>query len=344
MLKKLFTVRNLIILLAIVALFAVSAALGLKVPAPVVSLAAEPVIHIGSFAITNSLLLTWIVMIILIVFSLLATRRIPKDMSKASNADLVPSGIQNVFEMLIEALYNLTRSVAGAWTSKLFPIVATIFIFVLFANYSGLLPGVGTIGWLEHPHGEGTTGFVANGAVLTATPAPGPEDGYVVVPWLRAPSADLNFTLALAVVTVFLTQYFGVKAQRGHYFKKFFDTSGFKQGAFMGLIGIFVGILELVGELARLLSFSFRLFGNVFAGEVLLLVMAFLVPYIASLPFYGLELFVGFIQAAVFMMLAVVFISMATEGHGGGHEAEAHGAASHGDVPEPVASPTAPGA
>jgi F-type H+-transporting ATPase subunit a len=186
---------------------------------------------------------------------------------------------------------------------------------------------------------------VANGAVLTATPAP-PEEGYVVVPWLRAPSADLNFTLALAVVTVVLTQYFGVKAQRGHYFKKFFDTSGFKQGAFMGLIGIFVGILELVGELARLLSFSFRLFGNIFAGEVLLLVMAFLVPYIASLPFYGLELFVGFIQAAVFMMLAVVFMSMATEGHGGGEHrgAESHEAHEAAGVPEPVAAPTAPGA
>jgi F-type H+-transporting ATPase subunit a len=342
-LKKLFTVRNLIILLAIVATFAVSAALGLKVPAPVVSLAAEPVFHIGFFSVTNSLLLTWIVMIVLIVLAVLATRRIPKDMSKASNSDLVPSGIQNVFEMIIEAIYNLTRSVAGSWTPKLFPVVGTIFLFVLFANYSGLLPGVGTIGWLEHPHGEGA-GFVANGAVLTATPAPDPESGYIVVPWLRAPSADLNFTLALAVVTVFLTQYFGVKAQRGHYFKKFFDTSGFKQGVFMGAIGIFVGILELVGELARLLSFSFRLFGNVFAGEVLLLVMAFLIPYFASLPFYGLELFVGFIQAAVFMMLAVVFMSMATEGHGGGGHDEAHGGASHGDVPEPVANPTAPGA
>ena len=332
MLKKLFTVRNLIILLAIVAMFAASAALGLKIPAPVVSLAAEPVFHIGSFAITNSLLTTWLVMILLVVLALLATRRIPKDTSAASNADLVPSGLQNVFEMVVEALYNLTRSVAGTWTAKLFPVIGTIFIFVLFANYTGLLPFVGTVGWLEHPNGEGTTGYVANGAVLTATPAP-PEEGYIVVPFLRAPSADLNFTLALAVVTVFLTQYFGVKAQRGAYFKKFFDTSGFKQGALMGIIGIFVSILEIISELSRLLSFSFRLFGNVFAGEVLLLVMAFLIPYFASLPFYGLELFVGFIQAAVFMMLAVVFISMATEGHGG----ESHGAEAHPAAAQPAA-------
>lgn len=339
MLKRLFTVRNIIILLAIVALFVVSGMLGLEVPAPVVSLAAEPVFHLGGFTITNGLLTTWLVMILLIILSLLATRRIPKDLSTASNQDLVPSGLQNVFEMIIEAVENLTKSVAGVWTPKLFPIVATIFIFVLFSNYSGLLPGVGTIGWLEHPHGEGTTGFVANGAVLTAEPAPPGEEGWIVVPFLRAPSADLNFTLALAVVTVVLTQYFGVRAQRGSYFKKFFDVSGFKQGVFMGLIGIFVGILELIGEIARLLSFSFRLFGNIFAGEVLLLVMAFLIPYIVSLPFYGLELFVGFIQAAVFMMLAVVFMSMATEGHGGEHhDSEGH------TVPKPVAEPTAPGA
>jgi len=338
-LKRLFTVRNIIILLAIVALFVVSGLLGLKVPAPVVSLAAEPVIHLGSFVITNGLLTTWLVMIFLIILALLATRRIPADLSKASNQDLVPSGIQNVFEMIIEAITNQTKSVAGAWTSKFFPIVATIFILVLFCNYSGLLPGVGSIGLLEHPHGEGEAGFVANGAMLTAEEAPEGEEGWIVVPFLRAPSADLNFTLALAVVTVVLTQYFGIKAQRGAYFKKFFDVSGFKQGAMMGVIGLFVGILELIGELSRLLSFSFRLFGNIFAGEVLLMVIGFLIPYIASLPFYGLELFVGFIQAAVFMMLAVVFMSMATQGHGSEH----HDHAGH-EVPKPIAEPTAPGA
>lgn len=328
MLKRLFTRRNLIILLAIVAVFVVSGLLGLKVPAPVVSLAAEPVIHLGSLAITNAVLTTWLVMILLIVLAVLATRRVPRDMSRASNADLVPSGLQNLFEMIIEGVYNMTRSVAGAWTPKFFPVVATIFIFVLFSNYSGLLPGVGSIGLLEHPH-EGA-GFVANGSVLTATPSANAEEGFIVVPFLRAPSADLNFTLALAIVTVILTQYYGIKSQGGAYFKKFFDVSGFKQGALMGVIGIFVGILELIGELSRLLSFSFRLFGNIFAGEVLLMVIGFLVPYFASLPFYGLELFVGFIQAAVFMMLAVVFMSMATQGHGGEHHgAEPHGVEAH---------------
>jgi len=240
----------------------------------------------------------------------------------------VPSGLQNLFELMVEALHNMVKTVAGHWTPKFFPIVATIFIFLLFSNWSGLLPGVGTIGWLEHPHSEGQTGFEANGAILTANEVEG-HDGYIVVPFFRAPSSDLNLTLALAVITVVLTQFYGVRSQGGRYFKKFFDISGFKNGVLMGVIGVFVGILELIGELSRLLSFSFRLFGNIFAGEVLLLVMAFLIPYIVSLPFYGLEIFVGFIQAAVFMMLAVVFMNMATHGHGG-HE-ESHGEV-HGGV------------
>lgn len=320
-LKRLATRRNLIILLVILAPFVLNTLFPvLKVPRPIVSLAAEPVIHLGSFAITNGVLTTWLVMLFLIMLALVGTRRIPRNMAAASNRDLVPSGLQNLLEILVEAIYNLTQSVAGLWTSKFFPVAATIFIFVLVSNFSGLLPGVGSIGLLEHPHGEGEAGFVANGALLSSDAPAAGEEGYILVPFLRAPSSDLNFTLALAIITVILTQYFGVKAQRGGYFKKFLDTSGFKQGALMGIIGLFVGVLELIGELSRLLSFSFRLFGNIFAGEVLLMVIGFLIPYIASLPFYGLEIFVGFIQAAVFMMLAVVFMSMATQGHGSGAE------------------------
>jgi len=338
-LKKLLTVRNLVILLAIVALFVVSSLLGLKVPSPVVSLAAEPIFHIGPLTITNSLFTAWIIMILLIVLALLTTRRMPKDLARAGDQELVPSsGLQNFMEMIVEALYNMTQSIGGRWTPKFFPIVATIFIFVLTSNWLGLVPGFGSIGILEHPHVAGQTGFVANGPILTGIPATATEshsetsakpeaqdehaaaekhaDGYIVVPFFRPPSTDLNFTLALGLMVVVLSQYFGVKALGPGYFRKFFDTSGFKQGAFNGAVGIFVSILELISEIARVLSFGFRLFGNIFAGEVLLGVMAFLIPYIASLPFYGLEVFVGFIQAAVFMMLALVFFVMATVGHG----------------------------
>jgi F-type H+-transporting ATPase subunit a len=141
-----------------------------------------------------------------------------------------------------------------------------------------------------------------------------------LIPFLRPPATDLNFTLALALVAVVMAQVFGVQAQKLGYFKKFFDLSGFKQGAGMGLIQVFVGLLELVSEFARIISFSFRLFGNIFAGEVLLLVLAFLIPYIVSLPFYALEGFVGFIQGFVFFMLALVFFTLAIQGHHGEEE------------------------
>lgn len=316
MLKKLFTVRNLVILLAVVALFVISGLLGLEVAPPQVSLAAEPIFHIGSFAVTNALFTTWIVMVILIVAALIATRRYPKDLAAAKNSDLVPSGFGNFVEWMIEGLHGFSGSVAGKWLSQFFPIIMTIFLVIVISNWIGLLPGVGSIGWLEHPHGA-EMGQVVNGHVFTAEPAQSKAEGYILVPFLRAPATDLNFTVALALVAVFLAQYFGIKAQKLGYFKKFFDFSGFKQGVFMGLIQVFVGLLELISEVARIISYSFRLFGNIFAGEILLLVLAFLIPYIVSLPFYGLEMFVGFIQAFVFMMLALVFFTLATQSHGG---------------------------
>jgi len=314
-LKKLFTVRNLVILLGVIALFVISGMLGLKVPAPEVFIAAEPIFYIGSFAVTNALFTTWIVMVILIIVSLITTRHYPKNLETAQNSELVPKGFGNFIEMMIEGLYGFTKSVAGRWVTKFFPIVMTIFLFIVISNWIGLLPGVGSIGWLEHPQATKTEGRIAHGIIMTAEPAPHGE-GVVIVPFLRAPSTDLNFTLALALVAVFMAQYFGVKAQKLGYFKKFFDVSGFKQGAGMGVILLFVGLLELVSEFARIISFSFRLFGNVFAGEVLLLVLAFLIPYIVSLPFYALEGFVGFIQGFVFFMLALVFFTLATQGHG----------------------------
>lgn len=322
MLKKLFTVRTLVILLLIAAPFVVSSLLGLKVPSPVVSLAAEPIFHVGPLTITNAVFTAWLVMILLILLAVFATRRIPKDFAQATNQELVPSGLQNFMELVVEALYNMAHSIGGRWTPKFFPIVASIFLFVIVSNWLGLVPGVGSIGVLEHPHVVGQAGYIADGAILTGVEAPLPAEGeahgegYIVVPFFRPPSTDLNFTIGLGLLVVALSQYFGMKALGPGYFKKFFDVSGFKKGAFDGVVGLFVSVLELISEIARILSFGFRLFGNIFAGEVLLGVMAFLIPYIASLPFYGLELFVGFIQAAVFMMLALVFFAMATVGHG----------------------------
>lgn len=242
-----------------------------------ISLAAEKIAHIGSFPITNAMLTSWIGGVILIAFAIVATRKMK----------LIPSGIQNVFEFAIEALYNTANGVLDdeKATKKYFPLVATLFLFIIFNNWLGLVPGVGSIGVHELVHGK-----------------------EILVPLFRSGNADLNMTLALAITTVLSIQIFGIAAIGVFkYGKKFLN--------FSNPINFVVGILELIGEISRIISFSFRLFGNVFAGEVLLTVIAFIVPFIAPLPFYGLELFVGFIQALVFTMLTLVFIKSAITDH-----------------------------
>jgi len=242
-----------------------------------ISLAAEKIMHIGSFPITNAMLTSWIGAAILIVISILATRKMK----------MIPSGWQNTYETVIEMLLNMANSVIGDMkaTKKYFPLVATLFLFIISNNWLGLIPGVGTIGLHETVHGKD-----------------------ILVPLFRSGNADLNMTLALAVTTVLAIQIFGIAAIGAiKYGKKFLN--------FSNPIMFIVGLLELIGEISRIISFSFRLFGNVFAGEVLLTVIAFIVPYIAPLPFYGLEIFVGFIQALVFTMLALVFIKSAITDH-----------------------------
>ena len=315
MIKKLFTVRSLLILLAVIALFVVSGLLGLKVVLPEVSLAAEPIFYIGSFGVTNSLLTSWLLMIFLIVVSILATRRAPKNLESASNRDLVPqSGLQNAVEMVVEGFYGMARNIGGSWAPKFFPIIMTMFLFVIVANFSGLLPGFGSIGLLVRAHAP-QAGHVANGVFLTGAEAGVGEEGYVIRPFFRAPSTDLNFPLALALVTVALSQYFGFRALKLGYIKKFFNFSGFKKGVLVGGAQLLAGLLEIISEIAKIISLTFRLFGNILAGEVLLAVLAFLIPYLISVPFYGLEVFVGFVQALVFFMLTLVFFSLAVTGH-----------------------------
>lgn len=246
-----------------------------------ISLAAEKIAHIGSFPITNSMLTSWIASLLLIVLGFLAVR----------NLKAIPRGIQNFFEMIIEMLFNMVDSIIDnkEQSRKYFPLLATIFLFIITNNWLGLLPGIGTIGL--HENGK-------------------------FVPLLRSGNADLNTTLALSIIAVIAIQVFGILAIGiVRYGKKFFN--------FSSPIMFFVGFLELISEFSRLISFSFRLFGNVFAGEVLLAVIAMLLPFIGPLPFYGLELFVGFIQALVFTMLALVFIKAAITDHESEH-AQAH--------------------
>lgn len=234
-----------------------------------ISLAAEKILQFGPLPISNALLTTWIVIIFLAILSYLTTRKL----------SLVPKGLQNLFESVIEFLFNLTKDILGKekLARRLFPWIATFFMFVLFSNWIELLPGVGSIGIF---HGE------------------------EFKPLFRAASTDLSTTLALAVISVVGAQILGIAALGViKYGKKFIN--------FKGPIQFFVGILELLGEVTKIVSFSFRLFGNIFAGEVLLVVMTVLVPYLLPVPFYGLEIFVGLIQAFIFMMLTLVFWQMA---------------------------------
>jgi F-type H+-transporting ATPase subunit a len=292
------------------------------VPPPHVALSGQPILEHGPQWLTNTIVTVAIVDLLIIVLALAATARMK----------LVPSGWQNFVELVVEYVYGLAEQVAGKAARAYFPWVMTIFIFVIISNWSGLIPGVGSIGVF---HGEGAAAeehafdadaqlAMADGNLILLDPAqqdeaPAAEAGHgEFVPLFRAPSADLNVTFALALTTMFMVQVWGFRALGPGYLKKFFAWRG--PSTFMKAIGAFVGILELISEFARILSFGFRLFGNIFAGEIVLATMAFLAAFLIPLPFYMLELFVGFVQALVFTMLALVFFSMATAGHGESHE------------------------
>lgn len=294
---------------------------------------ALPGVFVGGVQLTNTLITALLVDIILIVLAILGTR----------NMQLVPRGFQNLLELAVEAIYNLTESVAGAkWTPRFFAIVATIFFYILISNWFGLIPGLAAFGVCEeHPVGETVQPTVGPGLAAPlmdlsqeeTSPAIGCQAGEVLVPLFRSPSTDLNNNLALAIISVFMTQVFGVMATGVGYFTRFFNVKGMIQafqpdrhgnrrgcaGALstfvFGSINFFVGVLETVSEFAKIISFSFRLFGNIFAGEVMLLVLASLVPLVLNIPFLGLEVFVGLIQAFIFYILTVAFFSVATASH-----------------------------
>ncbi len=277
-----------------------------------VSIAAEPLFNIGPLVVTNALLTSWLSLGVLALLAWLGSRSVKLVPEKSS---------QMIWEMAVEFFEDLTASIAGSEKAKrFFPLGMTLFIAILFMNWTGLIPGVGTIG-INRPAEvaseisgwEEEMGKVAE----TDKVMPIPQDAETglakeeqelteFVPLFRAGTADLNTTLALALVTMILVQYYAINytGLKG-YLGKFFN--------FSGPIDFFVGILELISELAKIISFAFRLFGNIFAGEVLLMVMLFLIPVVIPVPFLAMELFVGLIQAFVFAMLALVFLAIATE-------------------------------
>ena len=252
-------------------------------------LAAEPMFFIGNFAVTNTMINAWVAVVFFIVVALMISRK---------RAD-VPRGLQNVVEWLLEAGLNFAESVTGnrEQAKRFFPLAMTIFLFVLFSNWLGLLPGTGSIGVFQLNHGE-----------------------VELIPLLRPASSDLNLTLAMASFSILMTHLFGVFAIGvWRHANKFVNIRGVVHALSKGpmaivvaLIEFLVGLIELVGEAAKTLSLSLRLFGNVFAGEVLLTVLSGMLAFGLPIPVYFLELLVGVIQAMVFAVLVLAFAAVAT--------------------------------
>ncbi|MFZ5982353.1 MAG: F0F1 ATP synthase subunit A [Patescibacteria group bacterium] len=263
------------------------------------TLFAEPIAHIGDFSITNSLIVSWATVIILVAFFVLIGKKIGK----------IPKGLQNIFEIILEESLKLGDSVTGdrKKTEKFLPIALALFLFVLINNWLGLLPGVGTVGFVET---EGSHS--------------------IFVPILRGGTADLNTTLAIALIAVVASHVMGVLAVGfWKHLNKFINLEVFleipkkiKKDPSIILVNpikAFVGVVEIIGEVAKVASLSFRLFGNIFAGEVLLASMMALFAFFLPLPFMFLEIIVGIIQALIFAMLTLVFMTIATQDHSQEH-------------------------
>ena len=246
-----------------------------------ISIKAETLFHIGIFNFTNSYFLSLIVVGIFVSLALWFKNHLA----------MIPGKLQIVFELLFDEILKMMDSILGSRqkSEKYFPLIATVFLFILLSNWLGLLPGAGSLGLKHEIFHEG-------------------KGEIVLIPFLRAPAADLNFTIALAIIAVFTINLIGAMAvgMRVHA-GKFFN--------FKNPIYTFVGFLELISEFVKIISFSFRLFGNIFAGEVLLIIIGFLGPYFLPLPFLFLEVFVGFIQAFIFSMLMLVFVGMSVTAH-----------------------------
>jgi F-type H+-transporting ATPase subunit a len=249
-----------------------------------------------NFPVTNTLIASYVAMLLIAGIFIAATRKMK----------IVPKGFQNFIEWATGLLQDFCEEVAGKeWGRRVFPLIGTIFFLVLFSNWVEVIPGVDSIG-TPTPGVHPVLGIFLLG-----------NDSNKITPWIRPASSDLNFTLTLAVISVIVTQIYG------------FRTLGLrvhigKYINFRDPVNFFVGILEIISEFARIISFSFRLFGNVFAGDVLLVVLGTLLPFVGPVVFYPLELFVGFIQAFVFAALTLVFISLAVTTHDDHDEAKAH--------------------
>ncbi len=273
-------------------------------------LAAEPIFTISQLPITNSYINSTLTMVGFVVFAVLISLALKRSKNTA------PTGLLNFFESLLETLYQYFDTVTQSRqkTIQFLPLVGTLFFFILVSNWIGLLPGIGSIGrYLVH-HGE-----------------------IELIPIFRPATTDLNMTIVMALISVGVSHFLGIAAIGFlKYFNKFvkvgdlwYAIKSFQPMTILtAVIEFFVGLLEIISEVAKLLSLSLRLFGNIFAGEVLLTVLAGILPFILPLPFMGLEIIVGIVQATVFSMLTLVYLTVATtpvaSHHGAGESEPAH--------------------
>lgn len=235
-----------------------------------VSFAAEPIFRLGFFNVTNSFLDTILVDSLLIGLMVAINKKI----------SLIPGKLQNLIEMAVEAFYDITESVAGENAFRIFPYLMTFFLFILLANWTGLIPGISVIGIKE---------------------------GHTIIPFFRPATSDLNTTLALALVSLAATHFMSIKVTGiKDYLSRFISLNP---------INLYIGILELIGEVTKIISLSFRLFGNIFAGEVVLGTVSTIFAFLFPLPFMMLEVVVGLVQALVFSMLTMAFMAVLTTPH-----------------------------
>ncbi|MEO8457090.1 MAG: F0F1 ATP synthase subunit A [Chloroflexota bacterium] len=321
----------------------------LRGPIPNITIAPEELTKAGPIKITNTMFTSWCIVLLLAVSIFLVTRR---------KWTLIPGGVQNFIEAAVEAFYNLVVGIAGEENGrKFFPVVATIFFFVVISNWLSLTPIFNVVGFTSDPE---EVGFVMEQKSIgpfdvSYVPFSGPgtlsgdsiseSDGNAVehhekavsegkfvgelIPLFRGINTDLNTPLAIAIWSAIFVEFWGISSLGlFKYGKKFFN--------FSSPIAFFVGILEFFSEIIRLVSFTFRLFGNMFAGEVVLLMFTFMTPLLITLPFYGLELFVGVIQAFIFASLTLVFGVMAVSAHDDAHAAEHPGHPEEGSISDSI--------
>lgn len=243
------------------------------------ALAPDVIIQIGSFPITNTILNT-----LLVDSTILGgIYYLHNHMKK------IPGYFQNILEMVVDMFYDLTEGIAGKNAKKIFPWFMSFFLFILLANWSGLIPGIGTFG-LKQVHD-------------------GKEE---LVPLIRNLTSDLNATFALALISLIATHVLAIQTVGWkEYFSRYFSINP---------ILLFVGALEIISEFTKIISLSFRLFGNIFAGEVVLLTVSGIYAFLFPIPFMMLEIIVGLVQALVFSMLTFVFMSILTTPHHAEHE------------------------